>query len=59
MAGLGETIDELIETFSDIHDTGCDILTVGQYLAPTPKHIPIEKYYTPEEFERLKREALA
>ena len=59
MAGLGETVDELIETFSDIRETGCDILTVGQYLAPTPKHIPIEKYYTPEEFEHLKREALA
>ncbi len=58
MAGLGETVDELIETFSDLRDTGCDILTVGQYLAPTPKHIPIEKYYTPEEFEHLKREAL-
>jgi lipoic acid synthetase len=58
MAGLGETVDELIETFSDIRDTGCDILTVGQYLAPTPKHIPIEKYYTPEEFDYLKQQAL-
>ena len=59
MAGLGETVDELIETFGDIRETGCDILTVGQYLAPTPKHIPIEKYYTPEEFAHLKQEALA
>ncbi len=59
MAGLGETADELIETFRDIRDTGCDILTLGQYLAPTPKHIPIEKYYTPEEFAHLKQEALA
>lgn len=59
MAGLGETIDELIETFRDLSETGCDILTVGQYLAPTPRHIPIEKYYTPAEFELLKKEALA
>jgi lipoic acid synthetase len=59
MAGLGETADELLKTFRDIAETGCDILTVGQYLAPTPKHIPIEKYYTPEEFTYLKSEARA
>lgn len=58
MAGLGETKDELLKTFRDIAEAGCDILTVGQYLAPTPKHIPIEKYYTPEEFGYLKSEAL-
>jgi lipoic acid synthetase len=59
MAGLGESFDELLQTFRDIRETGCDILTVGQYLSPTPKHIPIEKYYTPEEFARLRAEALA
>lgn len=59
MVGLGETVDELLETFKDIAATGCDILTVGQYLAPTPKHIPIEKYYSPDEFAYLKSEALA
>lgn len=59
MVGLGETVDELLETFRDLSRTGCDILTVGQYLAPTPKHIPIEKYYSPEEFARLKNEALS
>jgi lipoyl synthase len=58
MVGLGETTDELLETFAEIQQTGCDILTVGQYLAPTPKHIPIEKYYTPEEFAFLRQEAL-
>ena len=58
MVGLGETVDELLETFGDIASTGCDILTVGQYLSPTPKHIPIEKYYAPEEFARLRDEAL-
>ena len=59
MVGLGETIDELLETFADIASTGCDILTVGQYLAPTPKHIPIERYYSPDEFGSLKAEAQA
>jgi lipoic acid synthetase len=59
MAGLGETADELLATFRDIAETGCDILTVGQYLAPTSKHIPIEKYYSPDEFAGLKSEALA
>ena len=59
MAGLGENIAELLDTFRDIAETGCDILTVGQYLAPTPKHIPIERYYTPDEFAYLKSQALA
>src|SRR5215216_4582 len=58
MVGLGETVDELLGTFRDLSEAGCDILTVGQYLSPTPKHIPIEKYYSPEEFARLKEEAL-
>lgn len=58
MVGLGETTDELLTTFRDISETGCDILTVGQYLAPTSRHIPIEKYYNPEEFEYMKSEAL-
>ncbi len=58
MVGLGETVDELLETFRAISQTGCDILTVGQYLAPTPKYIPIEKYYPPEEFAFLRDEAL-
>jgi lipoic acid synthetase len=58
MVGLGETTEELLQTFRDLSETGCDILTVGQYLSPTPRHIPIEKYYTPEEFDFLKDEAL-
>ncbi|HKG22023.1 MAG TPA: lipoyl synthase [Blastocatellia bacterium] len=58
MVGLGESTGELLETFSDIASTGCDILTVGQYLSPTPRHIPIEKYYAPEEFARMRDEAL-
>ena len=59
MVGLGESIGELVDTFRDIKETGCEILTVGQYLAPTPKHIPIERYYTPDEFAHLKAEAKA
>ena len=59
MVGLGETVDELLDVFRDLAATGCDILTVGQYLAPTPRYIPIEKYYSPEEFAYLKTEALA
>lgn len=58
MVGLGETTDELLQTFQDIAETGCDILTVGQYLSPTPKHIPIERYYSPEEFDDLKSKAI-
>jgi lipoyl synthase len=54
MVGLGETRDELLDTFQDIRDTGCEILTVGQYLSPTPKHVPIERYYAPQEFAELK-----
>jgi lipoic acid synthetase len=59
MVGLGEDFSELLETFRDIAETGCDILTVGQYLAPTARHIPIERYYTPDEFAHLKSEALS
>ncbi len=59
MVGLGETVDELLDVFRDLAATGCDILTVGQYLAPTPRYIPIEKYYSPAEFAYLRDEALA
>lgn len=54
MVGLGETVTELLETMQDIRDTGCDILTIGQYLSPSPRHLPIQRYYTPEEFDELK-----
>ncbi len=53
MVGLGETWDELITTFRDLHLAGCDILTIGQYLAPSSDHTPVVKYYSPEEFRRL------
>ncbi len=59
MVGLGETEDELVQVFEDLRAHDCDVLTVGQYLRPTPAHLPVERYWHPEEFERLKERALA
>lgn len=53
MLGLGETIDELFDVLADARAVGCDILTLGQYLAPTLKHIPVARFVPPEEFDRL------
>ncbi len=54
MVGLGETLEEIEETFEDLKNVGCDILTVGQYIQPSKKHLEVEKYYTLEEFEKIK-----
>ncbi len=54
MLGLGETTEEVKETMRDLREWGVDILTIGQYLQPTIKHLPIERYYRPEEFVDLK-----
>ena len=59
MVGLGETVTELLETMQDIRDTGCDILTIGQYLSPSSRHLPIQRYYTPEEFDELREAGIA
>jgi lipoyl synthase len=56
MVGLGETFDELGTTLRDLRGAGADVLTIGQYLQPHERRLPIERYYTPEEFERLRRE---
>ncbi len=54
MVGLGETPDELHETFADLREIGCDVLTIGQYLQPTlTDHAPVVKFYAPTEFEQL------
>ncbi len=53
MVGLGETKHELLLVMADLVDVGCDVLTIGQYLRPSPKHVPLERYYRPEEFEEL------
>jgi lipoic acid synthetase len=54
MVGLGETIDEVKDTLRDIRTWGVDIVTIGQYLQPSRRHLPITRYYTPEEFIALK-----
>lgn len=54
MVGLGEEMDELIETLGDLKKAGCDIVTIGQYLQPTNEHLPVSKFYHPMEFESLK-----
>ena len=58
MLGLGETDEDLRTAFADLRSAGVDLLTLGQYLRPAPKHRPVERYATPEEFERWKRVAL-
>ena len=59
MVGLGETIDELLATLADLKSAGCDIATLGQYLQPHARRLPVEKYYTPAEFDRLRAEGEA
>jgi len=55
MLGLGETFDEVVEVMRDLSNWGVDILTIGQYLQPSKQHMPIDRYYTLEEFAELKR----
>jgi lipoyl synthase len=54
MVGLGETFEELVAVMRDLVNCGVDILTVGQYLQPSKKHLPVERFYLPEEFDRVK-----
>ncbi|MEM3370958.1 MAG: lipoyl synthase [Candidatus Woesearchaeota archaeon] len=58
MLGFGESLPQVFETLHDLKDAGCDILTIGQYLQPSPNKIPVQKFYKPSEFELIKREAL-
>ena len=58
MLGLGESEDELLESFNDIRSAGVDVLTLGQYMRPTINHLPVEKWYSPEEFQYMKKLAL-
>lgn len=53
--GLGEDFEQIKETFEDLYNVGCDILTVGQYIQPSKEHYPVGKYYKPEEYEELKK----
>jgi lipoic acid synthetase len=58
MLGLGESKEEIIETINDLRSVDCDILTLGQYLQPTPKHLPVAEFIRPEVFAELKEIAL-
>lgn len=57
MLGLGETTEEVIETMADLRSIGCDYLTLGQYLRPSPQHLPVARYVPPAEFDELGRMA--
>lgn len=59
MLGLGESLDEIRAVLRDLREADCELLTLGQYLAPSRHHLPVERYVPPEEFAELKREALA
>jgi lipoic acid synthetase len=58
MLGLGETEEEVIETMNDLRGVGCDVLTLGQYLQPTPKHLPVAEFVRPEKFAKFKETGL-
>ena len=58
MVGLGETEEQIDRLMDDVLETGCDILTIGQYLQPTKEHYPLARYATPEDFARYKKNAL-
>lgn len=58
MLGLGEKEEELRQAWDDLQETGCNILTMGQYLQPSSVHLPVERFVPPEEFERLREQAL-
>jgi len=57
MLGLGETTEEVVETLADLRSVGCDLVTIGQYLQPSPRHLPVERYLPPAEFDELGRVA--
>lgn len=59
MLGIGETISELFDVIADVRDINCDVLTLGQYLAPTLKHIPVARYVSPAEFDEIAVKARA
>jgi len=54
MLGLGEAKDEVVQTLTDLKDNGCDVVTIGQYLQPTKKHLPVDRFVHPDEFAELK-----
>lgn len=55
MLGLGETFDEIVNVLHDLRKVDCDIVTLGQYLSPSPKHVPIERFVHPDEFKKIEK----
>jgi len=54
MLGLGEEKEEIIQTLKDLAENGCDVVTIGQYLQPTKKHLPVHRFVHPDEFAELR-----
>jgi lipoic acid synthetase len=59
MVGLGETEEEIFETIDDVASVNCDVLTIGQYLQPTPKHLPVARFVHPDDFKKYREYALS
>jgi lipoic acid synthetase len=59
MVGLGETMEQVLDTMRDIVATGCEIMTVGQYLPPKKNALPLERFYTPEEFDYIREQGMS
>jgi lipoic acid synthetase len=55
MLGLGETLEEVLEVCADLRAVGCQMITIGQYLQPSPEHLPVERFVPPEEFDEIGR----
>jgi lipoic acid synthetase len=55
IVGMGEQPDEVVQTMHDLRDAGCDLLTIGQYLRPSPLQMPVARYVVPEQFDEWKR----
>lgn len=55
MLGLGESYEEVVQTMQDLYDNGCDVITIGQYLQPTPKHLPVARFVHPDEFAQYQK----
>jgi lipoic acid synthetase len=58
MVGIGETREEVLQTMDDLRSVGCHVFTIGQYLQPTPNHLPVTEYVTPETFEFYRTEGI-
>jgi len=55
MLGLGETKEEVVQTLKDLYSAGCDVVTIGQYLQPTKRHLPVQRFVHPDEFAEYRQ----